>query len=678
MSLSETLLATNTETPALDVLIVGGGPVGLLAASELASLGCTVRIIDLNDKPVRLTKASGISERSMEILPQAVSDSILTTSKHVQRARLHEHDGNGMAKIIGEIGMSTGRRGGKGMRSQMQWLTEEALTKHFQSLPDHLRPGRTMQVERPCELVSFKEIKDGVECEVKNISTGHVERMISKFLLGCDGGRSSVRKGLGFTFEGEATAEYFFALHATLTGYVGNDTAVDMFFSKGSDPLTPGFCFAMPMPDGGYLIIVDLEDSQQKKWKTSENDRNGLPVLKQPEAEDVAEILRKRGCGKDLAIVAGSVKWVAHFRVNSRQADHYGKGRVYLAGDACHCHSPLGGQGMNMGFNDAKNIAWKLAYAAKGTMPLRILESYENERQPIEHKILVAIETAQKAVSSRNPVVFFMRGRGQRVVPTLLNFALEHTDSNIMQYGTQQAWTYAASSLSFEHWERPRPSFPNFLPGVWARKNQNIYRWVASRVHAGDSVPDATVGSTSIQAVLKRSRGWTLLLFEGSAAENDIMAKFVPNVKIFTVDELQSIGESLKTSADTTGYVGGIDEVIVVPSNGEAQETFKVKAQCLYLIRPDHHVALRSEPLRRDAVLKYFHQQCGMKVPEYSVPVSSTRHDPLPLTVYATLFAGTFLSTASTDFKSTRLNVFLGVVTCVLCFLTYASRAPRP
>merc|ERR1719386_198081 len=122
--------------------------------------------------------------------------------------------------------------------------------------------------------------------------------------------------------------------------------------------------------------------------------------------------------------------------------NHYGKGRVFLAGDACHCHSPLGGQGMNMGFNDAKNIAWKLAWAAKGSVPLSFLSSYECERQPIEHKILVGIERAQKAVSSRNPVLFFMRGRGQRAAPVIINFALEHGDGHILQYGTQQAWTY--------------------------------------------------------------------------------------------------------------------------------------------------------------------------------------------------------------------------------------------
>lgn len=98
------------------------------------------------------------------------------------------------------------------------------------------------------------------------------------------------------------------------------------------------------------------------------------------------------------------MKWISHFRVNSRQAEHYGGGRVYLAGDACHCHSPLGGQGMNMGFQDAKNIAWKLAYAAKGAVPTAFLETYEEERRGIEKKKFVVRLKLRRRVSRSGTV----------------------------------------------------------------------------------------------------------------------------------------------------------------------------------------------------------------------------------------------------------------------------------
>lgn len=502
--------SSTPSSPVLDVLIVGAGPVGLLAASELASRGCTVRIVDLEPVPVRLTKASGIMERSMEILPEPVANSILKTSKHVQCARMFEHDGQGEGKVISSIQMLSEKRGGKGLRSQPQWMTERALNEYLESLD--------VQVERPVELVGFQEVKRGVACRLRHHTTQDIETVEAKFLLGCDGGRSPIRKGLGLKFDGDTTAEYFFALHAQLSGYVGNDTSVDMYFSKDSsnvgsskdtdhsDTLAPGFGFAMPMPDGGYLLIVDLDQAQQSHWRTGKYNKYGYELLRQPSPEEVVHVLKQRGCGQNLAVVEGTVQWVAHFRVNSRQASHYGKGRVFLAGDACHCHSPLGGQGMNMGFNDAKNLAWKLAAVAKGAMPMRILRSYEEERHPIEQKILTAIEEAQKVVSSRNPVIFFMRGRGQRLAPVLINFALQHTDGHILQYGTQQAWTYAASSLSLEHWERPLPSWSSPFRGLWTRKNQNLFRWLSSRVHAGDTVPEAKVREMSPNCQERRQK----------------------------------------------------------------------------------------------------------------------------------------------------------------------------
>mmetsp|Transcript_82269 Transcript_82269/g.158932 ORF Transcript_82269/g.158932 Transcript_82269/m.158932 type:complete len:677 (+) Transcript_82269:95-2125(+) len=675
MALSERLLPATLDGPELDALIVGGGPVGILIASEMASRGCKVRLIDINHEPVIMTKASGVAERSMEILPQAVSDSIMKTSQHVQRARLNEHDGSGNARTIGTIGMETGKRGGKGMRSQMQWLTEKALRDYMESLPDRCQAGQNLKISRPYELLRFEEIDGGIRSELKNHSTGATEQVQSKFLVGCDGGRSTVRKGLGFTFHGETTAEYFFAIHATFTGYMGDDTSMDMYFSKGDDPMAWGFIFAMPMPDGGYLILCDLDPTQQGQWATGEFDRNGYNVMHKPEVEDVLRILKSRGCGQDLGIVPGTVQWLAHFRVNSRQTNHYGKGRVYLAGDACHCHSPLGGQGMNMGFNDAKNIAWKLAYAAKGTVPLSFLDTYEKERQPIEHKILLAIERGQKAVSSRNPVIFFMRGRGQRVAPIILNFAMEHTDGELLRYGTQQAWTYATSPLAVEHWERPSVCPP--LPNIWHRKNQNIFRWISTRIRAGDTVPDAPVGDTSIERVLKRSRGWVLLLFQGSASDNEILSKYVRNVKIYSKEELQSLGDSMKATADSTGFVAGIDEVLVVPADSQAHNEFHVRAQCLYLIRPDFHVALRSEPIREGMVWKYFDQQCGMEVAPYSAPRSAPLFDALPVTVHGVIVTMALAYCLSSGFDTTWICVVLAVSSFALCFIIRASRPPK-
>ncbi|CAE8590994.1 unnamed protein product [Polarella glacialis] len=669
-SSSDPLLPSG-DAPALDVLVVGAGPVGLLAAIELASRGCSVRIIDDHEQPLIQTKASGIHARSMEVLPTPVVEQILRTSLHVKRARLTETDG-ASSEVIANFDMEP-MATYHGMRSQEQWRTEGVLTEHLQTLPDHLRVGRTMQVERPYELLSLSEVADGVECQVRNKQTGVAERVTAKFLLGCDGGRSTVRKQLGFTFEGETTAEYFFALHAGLENYTGDGSCVDLFFSKGEDPLAPGFAFAMPMPDGGFLVTADLDDQQQKNWKTSELDRFGQAVLRQPTPEEVCAVLSHRGCGPQLSVKPGSVKWVAHFRVSSRQSSHYGKGRVYLAGDACHCHSPLGGQGMNMGFQDAKNIAWKLAFAAKGVMALATLESYEQERHGVDQKICAAIETGQKVVSNRNPFVFFLRGRGQRLAPVLLSFT-----SAPLSYTSQQAWTYAAGSLSMEHWERPVPSFASLCPAGGYRRRQNIFRWAGCRVRAGDRVPEVAIGYSTLQQVLKRSRGWSLLLFEGSEFDNEEMRCLVSGAEVLSFNALQALGQSLKSAPDATGFVGGIDEVLVFQKRDRAHREFGVRGQCLFLVRPDMHVGLRSEPVRVGVVHRYFKQQCGhFDVPEHSAPASATRFDPLPICVWTILFFVFMSCWVSTGCESLVLKSGLVLSVIMLGILWLQTRPPR-
>ncbi|CAJ1459419.1 unnamed protein product [Effrenium voratum] len=387
---------------------------------------------------------------------------------------------------------------------------------------------------------------------------------------------------------------------------------VTIGLTQDKDPLAPGFAFNIPFGDGNCLLLLDLDLQQQKDWISGDLDRNGFPVLRQPEVEDVLKVMRCRGLGANVRVKPGSVRWLTHFRVNSRQAEHYGRGRVFLAGDACHCHSPLGGQGMNMGFQDAKNLAWKLALAIKcGGPTSSLLQSYESERMALEKKLLGLIERGQEVVSSRNPVVFFLRGRGQRLANTLT-----FLQPAALSFLAQQAWSYRKSPLSMEHWERPiifTCSPCTICPFGGYRRRQNLHRWLATRVHAGDRVPDLLLpGGRHLHQVLKKSRGWTLLLFEGSVVHNEDMEKFLRH-KVLSFEDLQAFGERFKGQADGTNFVAMVDEVVCIPAaNLEANHTFGVHGQCLFLVRPDHHVGFRCEPLREGAVYRYFRQGCGI------------------------------------------------------------------
>lgn len=628
------LLAGQGTASELDCLVVGAGPVGLLLAAELSARGCQVAIIDALTEPAKITKASGVVPRSLEVLPSEVEAKLLKSGNLLKEMRILEKQENKPIKTVLSV-QTAPLEVYHGILGIRQTETERYLTEYLTELPDWTQGGKKkMSIRRGVALESFTEGPMGVQCHLK-LPEG-TQTVTCKFLVACDGGRSTIRHQLGYSFDGTTTPEYFFGLDACFENWeFDSKDVVSVSLTQDKDPLAPGFAFNIPFGDGNCLLLVDLDLQQQKDWVTGETDRNGFPVLRQPEVEDVLRVARSRGLGQQCSVKPGSVKWLTHFRVNSRQVQCYGRGRVFLAGDACHCHSPFGGQGMNMGFQDAKNLSWKLATAIKcGGPTSSLLLSYESERKTLESKLLAGIERGQEVVSSRNPLIFFMRGRGQRLV-NMLTF-LQPT---ILKTVAQQMWSYRTSSLSMEHWERPVPTcFPitSICPAGGYRRRQNLHRWVKTRVHAGDRVPDASLpGGMRVHQILKRSRGWTLLLFEGGEEENLDMEKHLGN-KVLSLSELEAFGAGFKSTSDPTNFVPMVDEVICFPAQDvEAHHIFGVHGQCLFLVRPDHYVGFRCEPLRRGAVYRYFRLACGIShgMPE-DAPASSRVFDPLPVIVW--------------------------------------------
>eukprot|EP00435_Cladocopium_sp_Y103_P004372 s4749_g1.t1 len=149
-----------------------------------------------------------------------------------------------------------------------------------------------MEIQRGVLLESFTEGPTGVQCVLKTAGSGSLETVSCKFLVGCDGGHSIVRKTLGFSFEGNVTPEYFFGVDACFENFEMNDKdAASVCLTQDQetrDPLAPGFAFNIPFGDGNCLLLVDVDLQQQKEWVTGQRelDRNGLPVLRQPEVED--------------------------------------------------------------------------------------------------------------------------------------------------------------------------------------------------------------------------------------------------------------------------------------------------------------------------------------------------------------------------------------------------------
>jgi len=587
-----------------------------------------VRIIDLCAQQDKKTKAIGMQKSSFKVLPTAVVRRIQQESCKVQGFRIHEVVGNQRTELVHLRGADVPI---KCEYNQMECI-EQWKSERF--LEDHLK-GLGVAVERGTKLADFEQKWDHVDCDLE--VSGATKKLKVGFLVGCDGGASLVRKKLGYEFQGSVAKESFVSAHCYFENQVGSAGYAEVFFGKnasGADPMAAGMCVSLPLHDGEHLINIDLDASQQERYVTDEVDPHGCRKLKQLTREDIVHMFRARSACPELTVPPERVTWISHYRVNSRLSEHFGSGRVYLAGDACHCHSPVGGQGMNMGIQDAKNLSWKLAAVVNGTADHSLLLSYEEERRDIDAKITKGVHFATSAFSNRNPLAFFLRGRPQRALGALVSMVPDFAK-------TAQGWSYGlTSSLAHEHWERPT---------VWAtlkdvcrhptrvyRRRQNLHRWSSSlgtRLSAGDMVPPVLVNDEIIYDVIRSSPGWTLLMFEGDVGANaEALANGLP---VLSYDQLQAVGRELRQ--DDAGFIDKF--VVFTSSDWDAHSAFGVQGQCLFVIRPDAYVGLRSEPVRQGAVTRYFRSIGGLGVPAHQCPSGTSNFDALPATMFLVLLS---------------------------------------
>lgn len=266
---------------------------------------------------------------------------------------------------------------------------------------------------------------------------------------------------------------------------------------------------------------------------------------------------------------------------------------------------------MNMGMQDATNLCWKLAMAIKGQLvdPEPLLNTYEEERRGVDARILSAIERAAHISSSRSPFLYWARGRAQRLIARLTAI-----HGPLVRTLSQQVHSYAGCSGVSEHWERPPPipvPASRIFPFGGYRRRQNLFRWLSPRVRAGDRTPNLTLpppitadhanGKPLEQhSLYPYALGWVVLFFEGSPEENQSQEIHLRDVIVRPVVQLTLAARELLQAAPI------LNCAFVFPSSDTAAaEAMGVRGQCLFLIRPDSHVALRVEPCREAAVLRF-------------------------------------------------------------------------
>jgi 2-polyprenyl-6-methoxyphenol hydroxylase-like FAD-dependent oxidoreductase len=344
-----------------DVLIAGAGPVGLTMASELARYGLSVRIIDKNNERTDKSKALVLWARTLELIDRmgtGYTQTFIEAGLKVREANIL----SGHEKIA-HIDMTH-------IESVHNFVLMIAQSDTERLLEDHLATFG-VKTERQTELKKFASSADGVSCTLLQ-SDGREEIAEASWLIGCDGAHSTVRHQLGMEFQGSTLLSNWVLADLHLTGVTGAP-AVDIFWHA------QGVLAIFPLHGTRYRVIADVGESS---GSIGEGNRPA------PTLEEVQRILDVRGPG---GIQASDPVWLSAFGINERKCSNFRSGRVFLAGDAAHVHSPAGGQGMNTGMQDACNLAWKLALVSRGICaPEPLLSSYSAERSAIAKLVLEA------------------------------------------------------------------------------------------------------------------------------------------------------------------------------------------------------------------------------------------------------------------------------------------------
>jgi len=357
----------------------------MTAAIELRRAGLDVRIVDKSDHLARWSQALVIQARTLEQFQRyGIAKTAIERGRRLTGARIFSEN-----KLIAHFKFDQVPSRYPYLLFLPQSETEAILNEHMESLGT--------KAERGVELVSLDQQADSVHARLRH-PNGQEEDVKARWVIGCDGAHSLVREACGIPFEGHDVALHFFLGDMEVEGDDRPTNELLLHLHHGD------VIFTAALTDKLTRVIVARHADMNSRDDSAGKDR-------QLSIEDFQKTIDEAG----VKIRILRSEWMTPFHVNDRQAKHYRKGNIFLAGDASHIHSPVAGQGMNTGIQDAANLCWKIAAIERGSDAAEyLLDSYETERAAVGRALLAKTGTVLKLVTSGNPLA---TGLSDLIVP---------------------------------------------------------------------------------------------------------------------------------------------------------------------------------------------------------------------------------------------------------------------
>lgn len=373
------------------VLIVGAGPTGLFMALSLARRGVSVRIVDKKSGPTDTSRAIVVQARTLEFYAQlGLADEVIAKGIPAQSIQVLPPDGDPEAVDLKEVG------DGLTPYPNILCFGQDA---HERLLVTKLAESG-VHVDWNTTLVDLKQVGDRVRVALER-HDGAQEMLEVPFVCGCDGAHSKVREALGIGFEGGSYERLYFVADGRTTGADPRD--IRLCF----DPEVLAMSFPVRPGEVRLLGIVPERLLASGKDLTFEALRPSVERL--------------------LRVKVEAVNWFSTYHVHHRVAERFHEARCFLAGDAGHVHSPVGGQGMNTGLGDAFNLSWKLAEVLQGRAQSAILDTYNQERIAFARKLVSTTDAIFQHLIGMDLGSRLLRRAVPHVVPVVLNFeAVRH------------------------------------------------------------------------------------------------------------------------------------------------------------------------------------------------------------------------------------------------------------